>query len=196
MDAAFCGPMWSHNGSAARVRKSRVCPCASLSRRNALGVIGLLPFAIFPVLAEVRVSDSVPTEEVQTESGLKYYDFRTGKGTTATKGSTVTVHYTCGTTGARYGWKIDSSHDREEPLRFKLGSGAVIAGLDEAIQGMAEGGTRRAIIPSKIGYRSGKDRPMPSGFENRQRFKNIFLNSNRPYVPDLVFDIELLRVRQ
>lgn len=110
-------------------------------------------------------------------------------------GRTVTIHYTCSSTAARYGYKIDSTYDRDEPFRFVVGSNAVIAGLDEAVRSMREGGRRRVIIPSKLGFKSAKDNPLPPGFENRQRFKNIYLNTSRPYIPDIVFDIELLRVK-
>lgn len=87
--------------------------------------------------------------EMMTDSGLKYDDTVVGTGATATKGQTVSVHYT--------GWlidgdKFDSSKDRNDPFQFLLGTGRVIRGWDEGVQGMKVGGTRRLTIPPQLGY--------------------------------------------
>ena len=87
--------------------------------------------------------------EMMTDSGLKYDDTVVGTGATATKGQTVSVHYT--------GWlidgdKFDSSKDRNDPFEFALGAGHVIRGWDEGVQGMKVGGTRRLTIPPQLGY--------------------------------------------
>ncbi|MCW8919423.1 MAG: FKBP-type peptidyl-prolyl cis-trans isomerase [Gammaproteobacteria bacterium] len=87
--------------------------------------------------------------ETTTPSGLKYDDTIEGHGAEATAGQTVSVHYT--------GWledgsKFDSSKDRNDPFRFRLGAGQVIRGWDEGVQGMKVGGTRKLTIPSDLGY--------------------------------------------
>jgi FKBP-type peptidyl-prolyl cis-trans isomerases 1 len=84
-----------------------------------------------------------------TDSGLKYEDLIEGNGETAQAGQMVTVHYT--------GWlengqKFDSSKDRNDPFRFKLGAGQVIRGWDEGVAGMKIGGTRKLTIPANLGY--------------------------------------------
>jgi len=84
-----------------------------------------------------------------TDSGLKFEDTTVGDGATATKGQTVSVHYT--------GWlengsKFDSSKDRGDPFEFKLGGGQVIRGWDEGVAGMKVGGVRRLTIPPQLGY--------------------------------------------
>jgi FKBP-type peptidyl-prolyl cis-trans isomerase FkpA len=86
-----------------------------------------------------------------TDSGLKYEDLVEGTGETAQAGQMVTVHYT--------GWlengsKFDSSKDRNDPFRFKLGAGQVIRGWDEGVAGMKIGGTRKLTIPANLGYGS------------------------------------------
>lgn len=90
------------------------------------------------------------------ESGLQYEDTVAGTGAQATAGQHVKVHYT--------GWlldpmaadsrgkKFDSSKDRGQPFSFGLGSGQVIRGWDEGVQGMKVGGTRVLTIPAELGY--------------------------------------------
>ncbi|MDT8281342.1 MAG: FKBP-type peptidyl-prolyl cis-trans isomerase [Gammaproteobacteria bacterium] len=82
-------------------------------------------------------------------SGLEIEDQIIGEGEEAIAGQTVEVHYT--------GWlvdgtKFDSSHDRNQTFRFKLGGGQVIAGWDQGVAGMKIGGTRKLTIPSDLGY--------------------------------------------
>jgi FKBP-type peptidyl-prolyl cis-trans isomerase len=82
-------------------------------------------------------------------SGLEIEDQIVGDGEEAIAGQTVEVHYT--------GWlvdgtKFDSSHDRSQTFRFKLGGGQVIAGWDQGVAGMKIGGTRKLTIPPDMGY--------------------------------------------
>ena len=86
---------------------------------------------------------------VTTSSGLQYADLVIGKGREAHAGETATVHYT-GTLVD--GTKFDSSKDRNNPFSFRLGAGHVIKGWDEGVEGMKIGGTRKLVIPSKLGY--------------------------------------------
>ena len=88
-------------------------------------------------------------------SGLQHIDTIVGTGAEATKGQSVTVHYT----GWLYndgvqGTKFDSSKDRNDPFVFSLGGGMVIRGWDEGVVGMKIGGTRTLIIPAALGYGS------------------------------------------
>ena len=84
-----------------------------------------------------------------TDSGLKYEDITEGDGNIATAGQMVTVHYTGWLTD---GNKFDSSKDRNDPFKFKLGGGNVIRGWDEGVAGMKIGGTRKLTIPANLGY--------------------------------------------
>ena len=88
-------------------------------------------------------------------SGLQYEDTVVGTGPLAVPGRNVTVHYTGWLyVDGQQGAKFDSSKDRDEPFIFPLGSGMVIKGWDEGVQGMKEGGQRTLIIPASLGYRA------------------------------------------
>jgi hypothetical protein len=81
--------------------------------------------------------------------GLKYEDIVVGLGTIAQRGDGVRVHYTGWLRG---GEQFDSSHERGEPLEFRLGSGKVIRGWELGIAGMREGGKRRLTISPSLAY--------------------------------------------
>lgn len=68
---------------------------------------------------------------------------------TATKGSTVKVHYTG--TLKEDGSQFDSSQGRD-PLQFTLGEGMVIAGFEKAVIGKSVGDTVTVEIPPAEGY--------------------------------------------
>jgi len=90
---------------------------------------------------------------ITSPSGLQFEDTVIGTGAQASKGQSVTVHYTgwLFNNGAQ-GAKFDSSKDRNDPFVFSLGAGMVIRGWDEGVAGMKVGGTRTLIIPAELGY--------------------------------------------
>ena len=88
---------------------------------------------------------------IETDSGLKYFDFATGEGKNPEKGQTVSLHYTGWLTD---GTKFDSSLDRGEPFSFALGTGQVIQGWDEGVASMQVGTKRQLVIPADLGYGS------------------------------------------
>jgi FKBP-type peptidyl-prolyl cis-trans isomerase len=108
-----------------------------------------------------------------TDAGLYYQDLLVGDGDEAAAGDSVAVHYT--------GWlhdgnKFDSSVDRGEPFTFVLGTGQVIPGWDQGVQGMRIGGKRKLVIPPDLGYGASGH---PAGI---------------PGNAVLVFDVELLEI--
>jgi FKBP-type peptidyl-prolyl cis-trans isomerase len=144
-----------------------------------LGGLCLLPAACdAPPTTAPKGGFSAEDEKdaVALPSGLKYVEIRAGDGPAAKAGDVVEVHYT--------GWlksngkKFDSSVDRDEPFPFPLGARRVVKGWDEGVAGMKVGGKRRLFIPSALAYG-------PEG--------------SPPDIPpnaDLVFDVELLKIRQ
>ncbi len=127
--------------------------------------------------AKARKVHSEPVLDGMTmnSSGLKWKDDVVGDGKVADARDTVTVHYT----GTLYpsGDKFDSSVDRGEPFKFRLGAGQVIKGWDEGVKGMHVGGKRTLIIPPDMAYGA---------------------NGVPPIIPPnstLKFDVELLDVQ-
>lgn len=108
------------------------------------------------------------------QAGLAIDDIKVGTGAEARAGSSVTVHYVGTLTD---GSKFDSSRDRGQGFKFKLGAGQVIKGWDQGVAGMRVGGVRKLTIPPELGYGA-------RGFP--------------PVIPPnstLVFEVELLDVR-
>lgn len=68
--------------------------------------------------------------------------------TKAKSGDTVRIHYT-GTLPD--GTRFDSSEGRD-PLEFTLGSGQIIAGLDNEVQGMEVGDKNTVTVPADQAY--------------------------------------------
>jgi FKBP-type peptidyl-prolyl cis-trans isomerase FkpA len=102
-------------------------------------------------------------------------EVKAGSGDVAVKGKIVSVHYTGRLTD---GTKFDSSLDRGQPIQFALGTGRVIKGWDQGIDGMKVGGKRKLTIPPHLAY---GERGTPGG----------------PIPPNatLVFDVELTAVQ-
>jgi FKBP-type peptidyl-prolyl cis-trans isomerase len=108
-------------------------------------------------------------------SGLLFVERNPGTGdATPTTGQEVIVHY-----DGRLldGTRFDSSYAKGYPYTFRLGTGMVIAGWDEAFLSMKKGEKRTLIIPYWLGY----------GIEGHP-----------PTIPPratLVFDVELVDFR-
>ena len=140
--------------------------------------------------------------------------------TQAKHGDTVRIHYTGRLTD---GTQFDSS-DGREPLEFQLGSGQIIQGLDEQVQGMNVGDKQTVTISADGAY--GPHRPegvqsvprtqIPEGVDTSVGARlqatgsdgramtltvvdtsddAITVDANHPLAgKDLVFDVELVEV--
>ena len=83
-------------------------------------------------------------------SDLVVTDISESDGAEAKSGDTVSVHYV----GVAHstGEEFDASYNRGTPLQFRLGTGQVISGWDQGVQGMKVGGRRKLVIPPHLGY--------------------------------------------
>ena len=111
-------------------------------------------------------------EQRTLPTGVTVQIVQPGSGPTVQKGQGVDVHYTGWVDG---GQKFDSSRERDTLYRFTLGTGDVIKGWDEGVEGMKVGERRRLTIPPALGY-------------GTQKLANIPPNST------LIFDIELIGI--
>ncbi|MDQ5979052.1 MAG: hypothetical protein QG602_2026 [Verrucomicrobiota bacterium] len=106
-------------------------------------------------------------------SGLRYLVRQPGEGQPPSLGARVVAHYDGFLLDGR---KFDSSRDRGEPFAFRVGTGAVIKGWDEAFATMKKGEKRTLLIPWWLGYgEEGKGMIPPRG--------------------TLRFEVELLEIR-
>ncbi|MGZ5199238.1 MAG: FKBP-type peptidyl-prolyl cis-trans isomerase [Telluria sp.] len=120
-------------------------------------------------------SGSTSSSAVASPATFSFTDTTTGTGASATSGKNVTVKYTgwlySTTAAGNKGTQFDSGQ-----FSFVVGTGAVIQGFDQGVQGMKVGGKRTVLIPSSMGYGSAGTSGIPG-------------NSG------LVFDIELVAVQ-
>jgi FKBP-type peptidyl-prolyl cis-trans isomerase/Tetratricopeptide repeat len=89
------------------------------------------------------------TAAVTTPSGLTFLITKKGSGRQPKQGETVILNYTGTLTN---GAKFDSSHDRDQPLSFKLGVGQVIKGWDEGVAKLRVGDHAILVIPGALAY--------------------------------------------
>lgn len=100
----------------------------------------------------VTVPLTKPTVSVprQLPTTLNITDLAFGTGPKAATGDAVIVNYV----GVRSvdGSEFDSSWDRGEPIEVTLGEGRVIAGWEQGLVGMQQGGRRQLDIPPAMAY--------------------------------------------
>lgn len=138
----------------------------------------LLP--LLTVFALAACSATPPAHATGSVDKLTTIDQKVGTGAEAKDGMKVLVHYTGwlydDSAKDKHGTKFDSSRDHGEPFSFMLGQGSVIAGWDQGVAGMREGGKRILLIPAALGYGA------------RGAGDDIPPNAS------LVFEVELLKV--
>ena len=168
-------------GFRSSLRLPRNVSCPTLHRTAAMAPRKLRLIATLSVLLLTACRQPPPYTGGDVAE-LQRIDVVTGQGAVAQAGDEVSVHYT----GWLYdqsapdkrGEKFDSSHDRGQPLVFRLGTGRVIRGWDEGIEGMRRGGKRELQIPAWLGYgKDGAGRVIPPG-------------------ASLVFEVDLLDIRK
>ena len=101
-------------------------------------------------------SNSITTPTAPPPAGVPFSatDLRVGTGAEAVNGRLLAVNYT--------GWLYDANgpdnkgqqFDAGQNFQFTLGAGQVIAGWDQGLVGMREGGLRRLVLPPELAYGS------------------------------------------
>lgn len=133
------------------------------------------------MMEEQRLSEAEQTQIRQhfadatiTPSGLRYVVRQPGTGEPPSQGAEISAHYE-----GRFldgGKKFDSSYDRGSPFRFRVGTGQVIKGWDEAFATMRLGEKRTLVVPWWLAYGTAGRGPIPPR-------------------ATLVFEVELVSVR-
>jgi peptidylprolyl isomerase len=113
------------------------------------------------------------------EGGLTYMELAIGSGPVAETGNIAVIHFTgwIDDNGKKGNVFFDSRYEGK-PVAFKIGTDIVIEGWNIGVVGMQPGGRRMLTVPSDLGY----------GAEGAADVV--------PPNADLIFDIELLEVRQ
>lgn len=141
-----------------------------VTRRSAVAIVAALALALAACNgdeADDAVVDDPPESAVDLDAkpemdaildddrgepptSLEVRDLVEGDGDTADAGDLVTVHYV----GVDWesGEQFDASWDRGQPFSFQLGTGQVIPGWDEGVDGMQVGGRRVLVIPPDQAY--------------------------------------------
>lgn len=138
-----------------------------------------------------------------TESGLQLKDIQPGKeGSPLAKQGDIVVLTWEGYTLNYKGLPFETRRLQEaagiqiEPLRFKVGDGTVIPGLDEAVRGMREGGVRQVIVPFELGYDEARRlQPRPCTWTG-QRTLDFVLDGQGAMDKTLLMNVSVKRVYQ
>ena len=99
---------------------------------------------------ELKAKPKIAVPKANPPKELVMRDLKKGEGATAKKGSQLTVNYVG--VGYSNGKEFDSSFDSGQPFPFTLGTGEVIPGWDEGLEGMKVGGRRQLTIPPDLAY--------------------------------------------
>lgn len=154
---------------------------SSLLTRFAAGGAVLL-IALLPRLSHAQVAGAA-ADTVVLKSGVKYWTHQSGSGERPQAGQRVWIHYTGKLDDGRI---FDTSGIRGKPLKFTVGKGEVIPGVDEVVAMLHVGQKVTAFIPAKSGYGPVGQPEDPDDVNTAYRI---------PPNADLFFDIELVKVQ-
>ena len=142
-------------------------------------------------------SDDNTRPMFKTSSGLKYIDLVPGTGPTPQYGQLVSIAYTSYI-------KLPPSQENANPqpqqfdhqssYLLKHGNGRMIPGLDEGLHTLQVGGTRRLLIPPKLGYIESGLGPMPPYPWQRNRLNQLLDDMIRLRGGTLIVEVTLLAV--
>eukprot|EP01024_Parvocaulis_polyphysoides_P040099 TRINITY_DN3642_c0_g1_i1.p2 TRINITY_DN3642_c0_g1~~TRINITY_DN3642_c0_g1_i1.p2 ORF type:complete len:211 (-),score=20.96 TRINITY_DN3642_c0_g1_i1:390-1022(-) len=159
----------------------------NFSRRNLLNTVGVVGVNFINVAGSKAVesglcdSDCVASldgiEMITTSTGLQYKDIVVGKGPQPKTGYQVVCNYVAMTPEGRV---FDSSLEKGYPYDIRVGTEAVVAGLDEGLQTMKVGGIRRLYVPGNLSF--------PNGLKSGPGRPRILPNS------PVMFDVQLLYI--
>ena len=107
-------------------------------------------------------------------SGLYYLEIEKGDGAMVNDGDVVAIHYNL----YNIDDKLIETSFGSEPLVFVYGTGAMVPGIEEALQNMRVGGKATIIVPSTLG------------------FGDVAIDKELPANSTVIFDLELVEVQK
>lgn len=155
-----------------------------------------------------------PSYAKSFDTGLEYYDYPQSKseGPPVVKGDKVKLNIRAYLAG-RQGWiYIDTFKSTTgEAVKFTVGDGSAIEGLELGLLGdkkdmtaMRKGSKRRILIPSRLGYTSKTQLPLPEDEGSKRRLLSTVLNPVRvnrekaalgdSIVGKLILDVQLIKI--
>lgn len=171
------------------------------------------------IFNNVNVADAVDNRNgVRYEtsvSGLKYYDYPTyrdndNKEVVANKRSKVSIDVK-GYLAGRNGWNYIDTITDDNTIRLDMEKTPMIKGLKIGISGdsdippMHKNEKRRLVIPSRLGYETVNDEPIPINDDNKRRLYSTVFNNERKIreskalgdsiVGEIILDVTLKRVK-
>uniref|UniRef100_A0A7S2VB87 peptidylprolyl isomerase n=1 Tax=Entomoneis paludosa TaxID=265537 RepID=A0A7S2VB87_9STRA len=134
----------------------------------------------------------------QLPSGIKYLELKPGTGPTPEYGQLVSIAYK-----GYIKLPANKNNDNPSPTQFdasagylmKHGNGRTIVGLDEGLHTLRVGGTRRIVIPPKLGYVTSGLGPIPEYPWDRATLNRLLDDMVRLRGGTVVFEVTLLGVR-
>ena len=107
-----------------------------------------------PGEGDINTKPKIPAQEGAAPSELIAQDVIVGTGKEAKSGDKVSVQYVgvLFDGGEEFDTSWTSNTEAGDPFEFTLGSAQVIAGWDQGVVGMKEGGRRRLLIPADLAY--------------------------------------------
>lgn len=127
----------------------------------------------------------------KTSSGLQYIELAEGNSPTPRYGQLLSIKYT--------GYlKLPNKANKEkfdsDEFLVKHGNGRTIAGLDEGLHTMREGGKRRIIIPPKLGFTDSALGPVPVSPFARLKLNSLLEEMVKVRGGNLIYDVELVKI--
>ena len=184
-----------------------------LGSASSLSIAGVATTTIFPTMANAIDSSSSSESEndttttvpvLKTSSGLKYIDIVPGTGISPMYGNLCSISYTAyvklptsssssNTQTTKYSTK-PQKYDHCDGYLIKHGNGRMIAGLDEGLHTMKVGGTRRLLIPPKLGFVDVGLGPLPDMPWNRNQLNQLLDQMIELSGGTMIYEVTLLSV--
>lgn len=144
--------------------------------------------AVAPALAFDEKQEGVKL--FTTPSGLKYIDIKEGTGLSPRYGQFCGIQYTAFL-------KLPNAEKEQfdkNTFLVKHGNGRMIPGLDEGLHTMKVGGSRRIIIPPRLGFTELGLGPIPQYPWDRYKLNGLLDKMVELRAGNLIYDVEMVSI--